>query len=85
MMTASDFAQGDQVGRVKFEVRSQMKRFDMVHLQRISSVAAHDTRRLTQEMLFGNRAPLGTALMAMASGDVGTMVPSQWTPTALTP
>ncbi|GLV61021.1 hypothetical protein KDH_78380 [Dictyobacter sp. S3.2.2.5] len=71
---APGFAEGDQVARIKFELRIEMEWFNVVNLQSFSPVATDHAGRFAAEMLMRDLGPFGAAGSAIFISDPGTSV-----------
>jgi hypothetical protein len=84
MIPAPAFTEGNQITRVKLQLRVKVEGFDMMNLQSPAFMTAGRTSRLTQEMLLPHSLPLGTAFMPMMSGYVRSMISSLYSPFPMT-
>ena len=74
MFPALDFAQRDQVVRVKLQVGMQMKWLDVMDLDSQTCMAAGRTGRLAQEVLLFNPVPFRTPLTPMSPSHLRSMI-----------
>ncbi len=74
MFSAPGLTQGDQIVRVKLEMRVQVEGLDMMNLQVPTFVATGHARRLAEPMLLFHAGPLGAALLSQPPGCFGSRV-----------
>src|SRR5579875_699650 len=75
MISPLEFAESDEIIRIEFQIGMQMKRFDVMDLQPLSSMAAGPAGRLFEKMLVSDGRPLRTTFDTMLARDNCPIIP----------
>jgi hypothetical protein len=80
MIPAPAFTEGNQITRVKLQLRMKVEGFDMMDLQSPAFVTTGHTSRLAQEMRLSHALPPGTTFMPVVPGYVRSVISFLYSP-----